>query len=132
MTRGCWVQITSAILILPYLSACSLFGPRMQTLTISSDPEGANVRVNGENVGSSPLRVQVHRSQDVLIEAHMAGYETAYRSSHRTLSTLGLVDLIVGAAILIPFLGLLSPAAWEHEPSSYGIVLDPKQAPAAQ
>lgn len=128
MSRRSRLQLTATILILPYLSACSLFGPRMQTITISSDPEGAKIRVNGETVGSTPLRVQVRRSEDVLIEAQMAGYETAYRTSHRTVSGLGIVDLVGTSVFLIPIIGLLSPAAWEHEPAAFGLVLDRKQA----
>ena len=98
----------------------------MQTLTISSDPEHAQVRVNGEKVGTTPLRVQVRRSEDVLIEARVPGHETGFRTSHRTLSTLGLVDIVGGFFLLLPFFGLLSPAAWEHEPSVYSFILDPE------
>jgi hypothetical protein len=105
----------------------------MQTMTVSSDPTGARVFINGTNVGTTPLRHQVHRSEDVLVEVQAPGYQRAYRSSHRTLSAIGIVDLIGGCIILVPFLGLLSPAAWRHEPATFGIVLDPQVAqPAAQ
>ncbi len=129
MTRGIGSRTAALLVATAHLSACSLSGPRMQTITVSSEPEGAKVRVNTESVGTTPLRVQVRRGEDLLIELKKPGYETAYRKSTRTLSGLGLVDLVGGVIILIPLIGLISPAAWEHEPASFGVTLDP-EAPA--
>lgn len=100
----------------------------MQTLTISSDPPGARVLVNGESVGTAPLRVQVRRSEDVLIEVRKAGYQTGCRTSHRSLSTLGIIDVVGGSIILFPFFGLLSSAAWEHEPATHAFSLEAEEA----
>lgn len=122
------VQKAAAAVMAISLTGCSLFGPRMQTLTVSSDPIGAQVSINGQNVGNTPLRHQVHRSEDVLIEVRAPGYQTAYRKTNRTVSGLGLTDMIGGCILLFPFLGLLSPAAWEQEPDAIGFVLDPAPA----
>lgn len=119
-------QSTVALLACAVLAGCSLFGPRMQTITVSSEPSGAIVIVNGNRVGSSPLRHQVRRGEDLLVEVRKEGYKAQYRSAHRTLSTLGILDVIGGSILLVPFFGLLSAAAWEHEPSTFGIVLTPE------
>jgi len=108
----------------------SLFGPRLQTITVSSEPEGANVTVNGSHVGQTPLRFQVSRGEDLLIEIRKTGYQAEYRHTHRTLSTLGILDVIGGAIFLLPFFGLFSSAAWEHDPAAYGVVLTPASASA--
>jgi len=71
----------------------------------------------------------VERKGDVLVEVREDGYEVGYRKSHRTLSSLGIADLIGGWLLLLPFLGLLAPAAWEHDPGAFGITLDPKTDP---
>jgi hypothetical protein len=126
-----WLRVVAALVTLPYFCACSLFGPRTQTLTVSSEPPGATVLVNGNTVGNTPLRTQVSRKEDLLIEVRKPGFETAFRSGYRGLSTLGIVDAIGAFLILVPIFGLLSPAAWEQEPSTYGVVLTP-QAAAAQ
>lgn len=125
------IQKTAVAVTALVMTGCSLFGPRMQTVTVSSDPTGAKVLINGESIGNSPLRHQVHRSDDLLVEVRAPGFQHGYRTSHRGLSTLGLVDLVGGCIILFPFFGLLSPAAWEHEPSSFGITLDPVEAAQA-
>ena len=36
------------------LSGCSLLGPRTQTISVSTAPSGAEVYVNGTNVGKTP------------------------------------------------------------------------------
>jgi hypothetical protein len=121
-------RITAAFTAIA-LTGCSFFGSRTQTITVSSDPIEADVIVNGEHVGKSPLRHQVGRDEDLLIEVRKPGYQTEYRSSRRTLSTLGILDVIGGSIILIPFIGLFSSAAWEHDPSGYGVTLTPEDEP---
>jgi hypothetical protein len=107
-------------------AGCSLFGPRTQMLTISSDPPGAKVLVNGEAAGDAPLQVRVQRGEDALIEVRKPGYQTGFRTTHQNLSTLGIIDVVAGSVILLPLLGLLSSAAWEHDPSTYAVILDPE------
>lgn len=121
--RGFRVVVT--LVTLPCFSACSLFGPRLQTITVSSEPPGADVILNGSRVGNTPLRTQVPRREELLVELRKSGYQTEYRSSQRTLSTLGILDILGGALILVPFLGLLSSAAWEHDPETFGIIMEP-------
>lgn len=62
-----------------------------------------------------------------MIEVRKTGYQTEYRYTHRMLSTLGILDVIGGAIFLLPFFGLFSSAAWEHDPSTYGVVFTPAQ-----
>ena len=121
----------ASILIVPYFCACSFFGSNVQTITVSSDPAGAEVLLNGTRVGETPLRTQVPRREELLVEVRKPGYETAYRSASRTLSTLGILDVVAGSMILIPLLGLLSPAAWQQDPDIFGLYLEPAPAPAS-
>ena len=123
------LRVVAVLVIVPYFCACSLFGPNMQTLTVSSDPAGAEVLLNGTRVGETPLQTQVPRREELLVEVRKPGYRTEYRQPDRTLSTLGILDVVAGSVILIPLLGLLSPAAWQQDPETFGINLDP--APAA-
>lgn len=123
-----FARLSTIILVCICVCGCSLFGPRMQTITISSDPSDADVIVNGSRVGQTPLKHEVNRKENLLIEVRKTGYHTEYRSSHRTVSTLGTLDIIGGYIILVPFVGLFSPAAWEQEPATYGVILSPEES----
>ncbi len=83
---------------------------------------------NGSRIGTTPMQHRVRRSQDLLIEVRASGYQTEFRHPNRTLSPLGILDAAGGAVIFTPFVGLLSSAAWKHEPSTFAFVLTPKPA----
>ena len=115
------------IVISSHLAGCSMFGPAQETLMVSSSPPGAKVYVNGTSVGeATPLVYQVNRSEDLLLEVRKPGYQTVFRNPTRGLSTLGLLDIVGGCVLLLPFIGLLSPAAYAHNPTTFGIILQPQ------
>ena len=116
------------VILVFYLTGCSLFGPRYETIGVSSDPSDATVTVGGRPVGTTPVHFEAHRGENLLITVQKPGYQTQYRTASRKLSTLGIVDVIGGAIFLLPFIGLLSSAAWEHDPSEFGFVLEPEKS----
>lgn len=111
-----------------YLSGCSLFGGSSQNFAVSSDPVGATVRINGQQVGVTPLQHEVSRRGDLLIEVEKTGYKSQFRQTSRKLSSLGIVDVIGGAVFLLPLIGLISPGAWEQDPAAMGFSLEPAAA----
>lgn len=110
------------------LSGCSFFGGSSQNFTVSSNPTGATVRINGQPIGVTPLQHQVSRKGDLLVEVEKTGYKSQFRQTSRKLSGLGIADVIGGAVILLPLIGLVSPGAWEQDPSVIGFFLDPDTA----
>jgi hypothetical protein len=114
-----------AVLVTVAFSGCSIFAPSMQTIQITSSPEGAKVLAGGNAVGQTPLSFEAHRGDNLLIEIRKEGYQTQYRTTSRTLSGVGIVDVVVGCILLFPLLGLISSGAWKHDPGKYGIILEP-------
>ncbi|MBI3736810.1 PEGA domain-containing protein, partial [Candidatus Sumerlaeota bacterium] len=78
------------------LSGCSFFVPSRQTLTVSSDPPGADVTINGENAGATPVSYKVRRNADASIMVRKKGYETATRTTSTQISAWGILDIIGG------------------------------------
>lgn len=122
------LKVVSLVVAVCYLTGCSLFGPRYETIGVSSDPPAAKISVSGKPIGTTPIHFEVHRGENLLLEIQKSGYQTQYRSASRRLSTLGILDVIGGALILLPLFGLLSSAAWEHDPSEFGITLEPEKS----
>lgn len=110
-----------------YMAGCSLFSPRSQSIGVSSDPPGARVIASGKPVGTTPLHFEAHRGENLLIEVQKSGYQTQYRTLSRRMNTIGIIDVVGGAIWLVPFFGLLSSGAYEHDPAEIGITLEPEQ-----
>ncbi|MDH4155307.1 MAG: PEGA domain-containing protein [Nitrospira sp.] len=121
-------RVLGALTCAVYLSGCSLFGGSSQNFAVSSDPMGATVRINGQQVGVTPIQYQVSRRGDLLIEVEKTGYKSQFRQTSRKLSSLGIVDVIGGAVFLLPLIGLIAPGAWEQDPAAMGFSLEPAAA----
>ncbi|MBX3332530.1 MAG: PEGA domain-containing protein [Nitrospira sp.] len=116
-------QVTIAVVTVSF-TGCSIFAPSMQTLHVSSSPDGATVVAGGKLVGETPIQFDAHRGKDLLIEIKKPGYQGQFRTTSRTLSSIGTVDVIGAYFLLLPLLGLLSSGAWKHDPETYGFVLE--------
>ncbi|MDH5738997.1 MAG: PEGA domain-containing protein [Nitrospira sp.] len=119
-------QVTVVFVTVSF-SGCSIFAPSMQTIQVSSSPDRATVVAEGKPVGETPVQFDAHRGKDLLIEVKKPGYQSQFRTTSRTLSSIGTVDVIGAYFILLPLLGLLSSGAWKHDPESYGFVLEPEK-----
>jgi hypothetical protein len=104
--------------------ACSLFGPRSQSMEFSLDPSGVAVYVDGMRVGVTPTTYRVSRKGDVSFLFKKDGCTSQVRQPMKSLSTLGFIDLVGGVLILLPLIGLASSAAWAWEPSSFAVILE--------
>lgn len=119
-----WRGIIASFALVSF-SGCSFVAPSMQTIQVTSAPEGAKVRAGGQLMGQTPIQFEAHRGDNLLIEVQKEGYQTQYRTTSRTLSTIGILDVVGGCLFLVPLLGLLSSGAWKHDPDRYGVILEP-------
>ncbi|MBS0181785.1 MAG: PEGA domain-containing protein [Nitrospira sp.] len=124
-----WVvcrQVVASLALVTF-SGCSLFAPSKQTIQVTSTPEGAKVLAGGQSVGQTPVQFEAHRGDNLLIEVQKPGYQTQFRTTSRTLSSMGILDVVGGCILFLPLIGLLSSGAWKHDPDKYGIILEPEK-----
>lgn len=95
--------------------------PADATLSISTDPSGASIQINGEYRGQSPLTLSVAPSEPLLVTAKKAGFN----SSERDLS-LEPEETRKVSLSLAPLKGVLTVSV---TPSDAEILLDGKKAP---
>ena len=119
------IDLTCNCLVLP----CRLFiiRPEKREHRRKLRPPRARVIASGKPVGTTPLYFEAQRGDNLLIEVQKPGYQTQYRTLSRKMGTLGILDIVGGAIWLVPFFGLLSSAAYEHDPAEIGITLEPEQ-----
>jgi len=105
------------------MSACSFVGPWNQSVTVLSEPDKARVEINGIFVGVTPLDYSLRRNQDLIITLSKEGYHPVFLEAYTRPSAFGMADIAGGFLIGFPFLGLLSPAAWMYDPSTFSAYL---------
>ena len=94
------------------LVGCSAFRPKEQQVRIDTDPTGLPVRVDGQDRGLSPITISLDRNVSHTIVASDTN-RVYVRELHRKMSTTGKLDMMGGAMVLVPGLGLLTPGAWD-------------------
>ena len=104
------------------MCGCSLFVPATQQITIDGEPAGAKVIVNGRRV-TTPATVEVKRNAFINIEVSKEGYEPQSLKGSFGLSPLGILDLLGGFVILVPFIGFASPGAFQQDQENFYFTL---------
>lgn len=68
-------------------------------IQVRSNPEGADVHLNGVFVGKTPTMVSIRRKDDALIEIKKEGYETMTVDRHKVLAGWFLGNILIGGGI---------------------------------
>jgi len=87
-----------------------------------SEPD-AEVYINGQYMGHGHVTTRVPRNENLSVMEKKEGYKPATRNIGTTMSTTGILDLIGGCFILVPFFGLLFPGAQRLEENNVSLVL---------
>ena len=109
---------------------CAFATGLRQDVPITTNVPGALIFIDGSHFGVTtvngpPLIANLKKSKQHYITASKEGYLSTTRSLHPTLSSLGILDLVGGAIILIPIITLITGHAYELEPDALYLPLDP-------
>ena len=104
--------LSMAVIMISLGMGCSFFGNKTQEVTINVSPADAHVLINGETY-TPPIRMMVPTTKSLTITAEKPGYLSQTVNTRRSLSKLGLLDLVGLFTILIPGIGLVSDGAYE-------------------
>lgn len=115
-----------ALVLLTQTTSCGLLVSGSQRITLSSDPDGAEVKMDGMPQGVTPMTLRVSRREEPIFRFEKEGFRTEQRSTSREPNTIFILDIIGGVLILVPFLGLLGPGGWDIEPGNISVVLRPE------
>jgi hypothetical protein len=107
------ISFASALLLLT--GCATVLKGTDQVLTVTSDPDGATVRIDGKPVGVTPLSTKVKKNSVDSIMIEREGYRT---------ETMPLEKKFDGVTLLSIFWDLgttdfITGAAYEYQPSSY-------------
>lgn len=107
------------------LTSCGLiFTGTTDTITVTSNPSGAEVFVNNEKVGNAPLIYELSKSKnDKMLRVKLNNQEEVRRlkSTFNTISILNLIGIIEWT------IDIVSGGMWTYEPDSVHVEFEDKQ-----
>lgn len=109
------------------LSGCaSVIKGTSQTLTVTSEPGGAKVMVDGQELGVTPLTLKLKKNKYDTLMVQKKGFITRSRPLEKSFDPVAVVNIFWDLSTT----DLLTGAVYEYEPSSYHFALeqDPEAA----
>ncbi|MEZ4331497.1 MAG: hypothetical protein R3F35_07070 [Myxococcota bacterium] len=115
-----------ALVLIPAVAlatvSCSLAGPSTQPITIVPSNPNAQILVDGVPRGKGVQSVDLSRKNAHSVLAKCKG-SSGVATIYRELSTTGILDIIGGVIILIPFIGLFAPGAYALSPETVSVAI---------
>lgn len=119
------ITLAAITLALPLLGGCaSIVNGTTQAVSVSSDPPGARVEVDGDPQGSTPISMELKRKHNHLITITMDGYQTEQIAVNKVMSGAVAGNILAGG-----FIGwgidAASGAQYKLKPDTIAVVLRP-------
>lgn len=117
-------RLSLLLLAMVYSGCATVLDGSSQPVNIDSSPHGARIYVNGIEVGTTPLSMQMKRSKSTMILAKKNGYEDQQLALQTKINGTFWVNILTGG----PFgstTDYASDAMVEYSPNMYHITLNP-------
>ena len=108
-------------------SGCSMFVPTRERFSVTASEPDAKIYVNGDYLGKGNVETRVQRNKDVSVLVKKEGYTPKTKSIGTNFSMAGVLDIIGGCLILVPFLGLFFPGCRELEQTNVAVALEKEE-----
>jgi uncharacterized protein YceK len=123
MKRSRLAFIFGSVVLLVLFSGCAtVLSGTSQEITFNSEPAGAQVIVDGEVMGRTPVTVTLRKNKFDNVTVELEGYQTQSRPLSTSYDPIALVNILWDLSTT----DLISGAAFEYDPSSYYFNLQPK------
>jgi len=110
-----------SILILTSSCATIMTG-KTQEVTFDSEPQGAEVTVNGRVIGKTPTTIQLDKKTDQSVSFKLEGYKTQTRTLETKVSAWFMGNIVLGGFIGSTTDGITG-GMHEYSPNQYYITL---------
>lgn len=113
-------NIVAAIIFACMLTGCaSVIKGTSQAVTFNSEPEGADVLIDGASRGVTPLVVTLKKNKYSTIMFKKAGYKTVTLPLQKSYDGIALLNVFWDSSTT----DLVTGAIYEYEPNSYHAAL---------
>jgi len=91
-----------------------------QSLTFTSEPSGADVLIDGQMMGATPLTVSLKKNKYQTVMIQKTGYRTISRPIDKAYDSIALLNVFWDSSTT----DMISGAAYEYAPNSYYFKLE--------
>lgn len=105
--------------------------PATQMIAIHASDPDAEISVDGRAVGRGTATVSLQRKRSHTVTARV-GDRAGSATIDRRVSTMGMLDLVGGFVLLVPWIGVLAPGFWALEPEEVIVTLPPPDKTGSQ
>jgi hypothetical protein len=116
-------KIFTVIVATSLLNACSAFKSSTQNLSVTAEPRTAEIYVNGNMAGRGTASQAVPRDQNAQVMVRNDGCDSVSRSIGKHMNTTGILDIVGGVLILVPFIGLTTAGAYDLDETNISVTL---------
>jgi hypothetical protein len=115
--------VCSMITLVMFLPACSAFRSATVPFTVTAEPQDAEIYINGMPAGKGTASMAVQRNRNVQVMVRRDGCDSIQRSIGKHLSVTGVLDIVGGILILVPFVGLVTPGAFDLDEENIAVMM---------
>ena len=109
-------------LTLAFTGCATILGGSSQTLTVNANVEGAEVFLNEQLLGVTPLIANIERGQEGLLRVTAEGYQPYQIALNKKITSLFWVNILSGGGFGSTT-DYATGAMYEYEPSTYMVSL---------
>lgn len=106
---------------------CSLFVGSKQPVAINATDPDAELFVDGAPVGRGTATVDLKRNRSHAILAKTEDGRSATANIGTQISTTGVLDIVGGLILLVPFLGVVAPGFWMLDTEQVYLPVPPRR-----
>jgi hypothetical protein len=111
MKKTVFKTLILALISTMFLGCATLMAPKTHPLTVSSEPSGSDVYINGLKMGTAPVILNLKADKSYIIEFKKEGYESVTRVIKTKVDSKWLIlDIFCG---LFPVLIDAATGAWK-------------------
>lgn len=104
-------------------------GGGRQSVSIATEPPGADIIVDGQLIGPSPVNALLSRKTEHIVEVQMPGYESAQVLIRSKFNSWVVGNIVVGGLIGV-VVDVVTDATWTLSDNALKIQLQPVAIPA--
>ncbi|MFC1589508.1 PEGA domain-containing protein [Pseudomonadota bacterium] len=102
--------------VIALASGCaSVISGTTQSVTIDSNPQGAEVSIDGAYIGATPITLKLAKNKKDTVSIKKEGYKSVSRDLTKTFDPVGIINIFWDLSTT----DFITGAAMEYEPNSY-------------